>query len=82
MKQRIEGCDSFQSLVIATTHTPFDWPRTGFDTASTSPFDFAQDKFRPTQDVDLIFATIVLFILPWDKKGGYVLIVLKQPTRA
>jgi hypothetical protein len=36
-------CGLFQDLAIATTRTPFDKLRTGFDTASTSPFDYAQD---------------------------------------
>jgi hypothetical protein len=52
----IEGCgergESWQ------TRTPFDWLRTGFDTAFTEPFDMPFDKlrtwlrtqFRPTQD--------------------------------
>jgi hypothetical protein len=43
---------------MVTTRTPFDKLRTGFDTASTSPFDKPFDKlrtwlrtqFRPTQD--------------------------------
>jgi len=36
------------TLAISTTHTPFDKLRTGFDTASTTPFDYA---LRQAQDM-------------------------------
>jgi len=46
VKQRIEGCDLGGELL--QTRTPFDKLRTGFDTASTLPFDYA---LRQAQDI-------------------------------